>query len=314
MLTEKYSRDYIEREDKIANKKKVVNKIIKVEKETKIQLLDWNEDQYMMFLKSLDSISPASLNQNSSTLRDFVKFICAAIGDTKERLYILNDNMQLIELIDRDKLLAVTITEDQFKDIRHQLSTTEDDAETINYRNVLILELAWYGLTELEMKMIKISDIEFVNRRGKEIAILSIINDKFLTISDSETVQDIKETINQTEVIKRAKDGRTKRTQFRVSEYLLKGNMCGGRGANAWLVKPSITLKGALIKGEVSCDGINLQDVSIDDVRRSRLIFLLNSTNSDTFDLKSIAALYSFKNTDSMRWLRRVSGQLYPEQ
>lgn len=327
MLTQEYAKSYINKIDKNTNKKAIVSKIMKIEKETNVELLDWNTDQLLMYLKSFDAISPISLNKNTTLLRDFVKYICENEKDTKERLYSLED-VDFLELINQDKLLSVTLTEAQFKSIRGQLETVEKSeykvykngkiigvtSETINYRNMLILELAWYGLTENEMKMLKISDIEFINRRGKEIAILSVIDDKFLTISNAKMIEDIKQTIVQKEVVKRARDGKFKRTRFRESEYLLKPNMCGAKGINDWLVKPAITLKGALIRGEIVCDEINMEYLSIVDIRRSRLIMILAEKNKYLFDFKSVASLYNLKNVDGLRWMRKVSDNLYGEK
>ena len=312
MLTDKYSKLYIQMCDEANDKGQIVKKIINVENETGIELLDWNEEQLILFLKSFESISPISLSKNLTMLREFARFIAKQIGDTTERLYLLDTSM-FIALIDREKLLSVTLSYEAFQNIRGQLGMA-GEGETVNYRDKLVFELAWYGLTEDEIRMLKKVDVEFINRKEMEVAVLTLTRGKVVVIDDAETIEDIKQCMVVNEVTRLAKDGRLKTTGYRESEYLLRPGKSGGKSINTFYNKPSTGLKSAILKQDISCEGVDIFKLSLDDIRRSRLILLLAPKNEKFFDFKSVAGIYNLTSLPSMKWYKDVAILKYGEK
>jgi hypothetical protein len=308
MLTNKYNKLYLEIFDTLNNKGQVIKNIIKTEKESAVALLNWKEDQLIMFLKKFESISPVSLSKNLTILREFANYICKEEGLEKQSFLL--DNSIFISLIDTDKLLSVTLSYEQFQNIRRQLGMASI-GETVNYRDKLIFELAWNGLTEDEIRMLKKSDIEYVNVKGMDIAILSLVTGKAVRIDDPEVIEDMKKCAVTTEITRIAKDGRFKTTGYKDSEYLLRPGKSGASSPNDFFGKPATALKGAFLKQDISCDGIEMLDLSLDDIRRSRLIMLLSPKNEKFFNLETVAGLYNLKTKEGLSWYKQISALKY---
>lgn len=308
MRTQKYSKLYIEIYDELNNKGNVIKNILKTEKELNIELLDWKESELIIFLKKFESISPVSLRKNLTTLREFANYICKE--ENIETPTFTLDESVFMSLIDVDKLLSVTLSYEQFQNIRRQLGMASI-GETVNYRDKLIFELAWNGLTENEMRMLLKTDVEFVDRKGMEVALLTLCTGKLVQIDDAEVIEDIKKCIVTNDITRIAKDGRMKTTGYRDSEYLLRPGKSGASSTNNFFGKPATALKGAFIKQDISCEGIDIFDISLDDIRRSRLVLLLAPKNEKYFDFKTVAALYNLKTVDAIKWYRLISDMKY---
>jgi len=310
MRTQKYSKLYITIYDELNNKGNVIKNILKTEKELDIELLDWKDEQLVIFLKKFESISPVSLRKNLTILREFANYICKE-ENLECPIFTLEESV-FMSLIDTDKLLSVTLSYEQFQNIRGQLGMA-GIGETVNYRDKLIFELAWFGVTEDEMRMLKESDIEYVDNKGMEVAILNLNTGKTVRIDDPEVIDDIKKCIVTDSITRVAKDGRFKTTGYRDSEYLLRAGKSGGTSPNSFFGKPATALKGAFVKQEITCDGINVFDLSLDDIRRSRLVLLLNKKNEEYFNFETVAAIYNLKTISAIRWYREIAAMKYPE-
>ena len=309
MKTKNHLKEYLGIYDVVNNKGKVIKNIMDTEKESSIELLDWNEEQIIVFLKKFESISPVSLRKNLTVLREFANFICKEEG-LEKRDYSLDDGAFMM-LIDTDKLLSVTLSYEQFQNIRSQLGLAAT-GETINYRDKLIFELAWYSLTEDEIRMIKKTDVEFSNRKGMDIVILPLVTGKVVVIDDEEVIEDIRQCMVTDSITRIAKDGRFKKTGYRDSEYLIRPGASGARSLNAYFGKPATALKGAFVNQDISCEGIDIFALSLDDIRRSRLILLLSKQNEKFFDFKSVAGEYNLKTIEGVKWYRQVAELRYP--
>ena len=305
ILTEKYSTSFLNIYDPKQNKGQVIRNIIKIEKEVHKGLLSWNKDQIIMFLKEFKSISPVSLQKELTILREFSDFICKE-ENYKKRKYTLAKSMYIL-LIDTHRLLSVTLSYEQFQSIRMQLGFAAS-GETVNYRDKLIFELAWFGLTEVEIRMLKKDDIYFSKSKdGMNIVILSLINDKNTIIDSIEVLEDIKMCIVTNKITRISKDGRFKTTWYKSSEYLIRPGLAGTKSSNDFFRKPTTALKGAFIKQKITCQEIDMNALSLDDIRRSRLILLLSPQNEKLFDFKTVLKLYNLKRVENIMWYRDVS-------
>ena len=309
MLTKKHSENFLKIHDVENSRGKIIKNIIETEEELKINLLDWSEDNVIVFLKKANAASPQTLNKHMSTLRKFAEFICK-----KEKLpiqsYVFQEENIFLRLIDRRQLLRVTLNYDEYLTIREQINKTED-GESINTRNKLIFELAWVGLTNDEIKFIKEKDIEFIKmENGSDITILNLEN-KTLRIEDDVITTDVKLCLKEKYCIGTAKDGRIKKTFYKDSEYLIKPVQVGPKTGKTYIDNPHLALRRVLEAGEIICEGIDVEKLTLSDIRRSKLIYLLAPENEEFFNLETVAKIYNLRNSEGLRWYKDIAQEKY---
>jgi hypothetical protein len=315
LLSEKYIKAFLN-----INKKydfnAVINRIIELEKSSEVQLLDWTEQEIGDYLRQFQSESPMALNRQLSVLRNFADYICKQENLPKKNFSIGEDKLN--SFISYNDLLETTIDYEQYRHIKNQLDE--------NVRDKLIFELAWYGLTNNMITMLKESDITFEmsDDFGWEIAFLNCQNlsedeedidsdNRNLTIqiTDPEVVEDIKACIKEQYHVISASDGRIKRMQYKDSEYLIKPINVGKTKKEDYISNPSLTLQKAFVAKEITCEGININKLSIARIRRSGLIYLLSPENESEYPLDLITILYGFKNDTGLYWLRSFAKEKY---
>lgn len=318
-LSEKYLKDFLALNSNY-DFKAVLNRIIDQEKISGISFLDWTELEVGEYLKSFKSVSDMALNRQLSVLRNFSDFVCEN-ENLPKRKYDLGE-FKFYDFIDKEELLKTTLSYEQYRHIKNQL----DD----NVRDKLLFELPWYGLTNNMIKMLKISDIEFMysDDFGWEIAFLSCHgsvegndNDNedevssnetvMIKIEDPEVVEDIRKCMKETWHVIESKDGRTKKMQYRDSEYLIKPINVGKNKKEDYISNPSLTLQKTFVAKEITCEGININKLSIANIRRSGLIYLLSPENANDFDLDFITVAYGYKNDTGLYWLRNFAKEKY---
>jgi hypothetical protein len=320
MLSQKYFKEFLNKKDH--DLKAVLNRIVEQEKVSGISFLEWSENEIGEYLRSFKSVSAMALNRQLSVLRNFADFICEKENIAK-RSYDLGED-KLNDFIDKTELLQVTINYEQYRHIKNQL----DD----NVRDKLLFELPWYGLTNAMIKMLKNSDIQFVYSEdfGWEIALLSCrnLNEEsedegeevidttsneplIIKIEDPEVVEDIKKCMKESWHIIESKDGRVKKMQYRDSDYLIKPINVGKSKKEDYLCNPSLTLQKTFVTKYITCEGINMNKLSIANIRRSGLIYLLSPENEKDFSLELISVLYGYKNDSGLYWLRNFAKEKY---
>jgi len=317
LLSKKYIKDFLKL-NKNYEFKAVLDRVTDQEKESGISFLDWMELEIGEYLKSFHSVSAMTLNRQLSILRNFADFICEKENLSK-RKYDLGED-KLYDFVDKKELLQTTLNYEEYRHIRNQL----DD----NVRDKLMFELAWYGLSNNMIKMLKISDITFKmsDDFGWEVAFLScqglneetddnddaIINDTIvIKIEDPEVVEDIKKCMKETWHYIESKDGKSKKMQYRDSEYLVKPINVGKNKKEDYISNPSLTLQKTFVAKNITCEGINIYKLSIANIRRSGLIYLLSPENEKEFTMDLITVLYGYKNDTGLYWLRNFAKEKY---
>lgn len=305
---EKYSESFLEIYDVKGNKGQIIKNIIETEIETKVELLKWEADQIAIFLKKAGAVSPESLNKRMVILRKFADFICKKEKIAK-RKYVMEDGV-FMQLIDMEQLLSITINYDQYMTIKSQLDIMKD-GEKINVRDKVIFELSWEGLTNDEIRSIKADNIEFIqSSNGWEITMLNL-KGKPISIEDPSVTQDIKLCLKELYCVRTAKDGRVKKTFYRDSEYLIKPINVGRTSNKAYLDNPHLALQRVFRSGDILCKDINVEDLTLSDIRRSKLIYLLAPENEDFFSFETVASLYNLKRSEPLRWYKKIAEEKY---
>mgnify|MGYP001606325636 CR=1 FL=1 len=308
MLTQKYSEDFLKLYDKKGNKGQLIKNIIETEKESKVELLDWEDTEIAIALEKSGSVSPNGLNSNMVVLRKLADFICK-----KEKLQTREYTMghgTFLPLINMKHLLETTLNYDQYLIIRDQLDITENGIK-INIRDKVIFELAWEGLTNEEIKSIKEENIEFVRTENDwEIAIINLDN-KIIRIEDPSVTEDIKLCLKELYCIRTGKDERRKQNFYKESEYLIKPVNVGRVSDKTYLDNPHLALQRVLKVVEIVCEGINVEELTLADIRRSKLIYLLAPENEDFFNFETVAAIYNLKRPEALRWYKKIAEEKY---
>ncbi|MCB2354474.1 hypothetical protein [Clostridium estertheticum] len=304
MLTEKYIEEFKKIYDSEINFGQILRNIINTEEEEKKELLSWDDKEIAIYLKKADSISPKTLVKHMSVLRKFANFICKK-EKVATREYLMEDGVYM-QLLDRKHLDAVTINYDQYMNIKNQLDMIED-GEKVNLRDKVIFELAWVGLTNEEIKFIKSENIKFETLEDDwEIIILNLEN-KTIRIEDTEVVQDIKLCLKEQYSVRTAKDGRIKKTFYKDSEYLIKPINVGRFSTKTYMTNPHMALQRVLQNGNFVCPGIDVENLTLSDIRRSKLIYLLAPENEDFFNIETIAGLYNLKSPKALYWFKELA-------
>lgn len=285
----------------------VVHEILKTEDELSKNLMEWEEKDIVEFLKSFHSISTISLSGRMNVLRNLGNFISDEMC-IKRRSFTIGKN-SFLECIDMDKLLSRTISFEQYKHIKNQLSITENGKD-YNIRDKLIFELAWQGLSHEEIKYIKEKDIDFVESDyGWDIAMIHFDDGKIIKIEEPEVVEDIKKVMKEYKYIVYSKDGLQKTMDYKDSEYLLKPIQVGRGKLKTYISNPGLTIQNIFNSNSnpILCDGIDMCNLSLEDIRRSKLIYLLSEQNSQYIDMNLITVLFDMKVESGLYWLKKVA-------
>ena len=162
--------------------------------------------------------------------------------------------------------------------------------------------MAWEGLTNTEIKHLKVSDISFYKEFGIEKIQLRL-KTRNIIIDDSEVVYDIKKTIEQKEYFREEKNGRSYFVHLKDTPMLIKP-IAMRVSDNDAVSNPSILLHRVLqkLEDEFSLPGINLSDLSLEDIRRSRIIDLLKH---DT--IGNVKMIYDKKASCDLYWLEEIA-------
>ena len=259
---------------------------------------DWEDEDLEDFIKSTGAVSINTVNKYLQFVRTYYKYVCGKLNIPPKSIKL---NKDLKYYIDLNKLMAVTLSENNFKFLKNLLTVQSPYGE-YNFRDKVLLELAWEGLTNTEIKHLKVNDISFYKEFGVEKAELRL-KTRNIIIDDSEVIYDIKKAIEQKEYFREERNGRNYFVHLKDTPMLIKP-IAMRVSDNDAVSNPSILLQRVLqkLEDEFSLPGINLSDLSLEDIRRSRIIDLLKH---DT--IGNVKMIYDKKASCDLYWLEEIA-------
>ena len=293
--------------------------ITKKEKETYNRIFDrlseeskfitkWENEDLDKFIESFDSISENSVNKYLQIVRDFYSFVCKELG-LKPKTLKLTKNIK--DYINLEELLARTLNENEYKALKNLL-VCETPEGTYNYRDKVLLELGWLGLTNNEIKTLRIDNIEFYKEFNQEKAKLKLKR-RTVVIENKEIVYDIKMTIEHKKYWRVEKGGREYFINLKETPMLIKA--VAMRQSNKDEVSnPSNMLNGVLKNLAEQADiipGVKIENINLSDIRRSRIIELLKLPYLKINDIKNI---YDKKTESDLYWLQGIANIIKREE
>jgi len=206
--------------------------------------------------------------------------------------------------VDTDKLFSVILDRQHYNFLRNTLGETVGSRD-YNTRDRITLELAWEGLTAIEIKNLKKDkdSIIFKKINEKEVADL-VLDDRIVTITDEDVVEDLKKTIDQTHYYV-SSTGKKKEAfkPYRDTPYLIRP-VSYKTGKNLQITNPSQMLKNILVKMDGGIPDIDLSLLTLEDVRRSRAIEMFCVPNTTIEDVKEFLGKDS---TCDLYWLKEIA-------
>jgi len=259
---------------------------------------DWNDEDLEKYIKSVGAISINTVNKYLQFIRTYYKYVCDKLNIFPKSIKL---NKDLKYYIDLNKLMAVTLSENNFKFLKNLLTVQSPHGE-YNFRDKILLELAWEGLTNTEIKHLKVDNISFYKEFGIEKARLNLAT-RNIIIDDEEIIYDIKKTIEQKEYFREEKGGKNYFVHLKDTPMLIKPIAMRVSDKDE-VSNPSILLCRVLrrLEDEFSLPGINLSDLSLEDIRRSRIINLLKH---DT--IGNVKMIYGKKASCDLYWLEEIA-------
>jgi hypothetical protein len=99
--------------------------------------------------------------------------------------------------------------------------------------------------------------------------------------------------------------------KYRDSKYLIKPTNVGRGSSEDYVSNVSLLLQKAFITQGITCDNIDITNLSVEDIRRSGLIYLFSPENKNIFNIDLITLLYGFKNSSGLYWLQNYAREKY---
>lgn len=281
-------------------------------------ITEWEIEDLENFIKNTGSISVNTVNKYLQYCKDIYKYICRKNNVTPKHLYLPKD---LKYYIDFKELNDVTLTEMQYKLVKNLLTVQTIEGQTTsrdeyippgeyNFRDKVLFTLPWEaGLTNQELKNLKITDIEFYNEYGKEKAKLKLKN-RTVVITNKELIHDIKKTIEQNVYYRiesqLEKQGREYFVYLKHTPMLIKP-VAMRQSNKDTVANPSMLLSRVLkrIEAEHEVTGTVLSKISIEDIRRSKIIHMLMD---DAYSIEDVANWIGRDEGNSdLYWLAEVA-------
>lgn len=260
-------------------------------------ITEWERSDLDRFIQELHTISVNSINKYLQFIRKFHRFVCQKEGVRPKKLYLTFD---LKQYIDYNKLLSVTLDENRFNMLRGMLTVTADEGE-FNYRDKVMVELAWEGLTVNEIKNIRVDNIEFVEEEGAVIH----LNDRNVYINDKEIVMDLKMCQMQEKYVI-VKGGKIQFRNLRSTPYLIK-NIETRASKSQTVSNLGQLFRRAVEREEITIPDIDMFSLSLEDIRRSKILHLFKERGYTLADVKQVIG----KKTESdLYWLEELAHKL----
>lgn len=264
-------------------------------------ILHWEQNDLEEFMKSLGSKSVNSINKYLNYLRNFYKFICETRKIEPKKLDLQKD---LKYYIDYEKLMGVTINEDHYKILRNLLPI-EIGHKTYNYRDACILVLAWESLSNFEIKNLMEDDIEFFSEYGVQKCKLHL-KTRSVVIDDSESIDIIKNTMKEQKYfIQEAVKHKDGIFDLKDTPALIRAAIVSRKSNKDTVANPGEVLKRVFRRIEnIPGTDIELSELTIEDIKRSRIITLLRRKEVTVNDIKN---MFGKESSCDTHWLSEIA-------
>lgn len=282
----------------------LVNKLENYDK----SIVEWDNYDLDEFMLGLRSKSANSIAKTFQYVKNIYNYICGKEEVIAKNLYLIHAPKYYI---DKRKLRNNILTKQQYNHFRKILTVTDINNDEYNYRDKVLVELAWEGLTSNEIKNLKINDILFEDRDSGKIAKIKL-EDRDVIITDPEVVKDIIQTIKHDKYYVHPRNRRKAQyISLRDTEYLIRA-VKTNVGKRDTVSNPSGLLKNVLAKEEMedSVMGVDLSRISLEDIRRSRVVDMMQNGVSN----EEVANFLGKKTTCDIYWLEEIALALKREE
>jgi hypothetical protein len=257
-------------------------------------IYEWTNANFDDYLNDIHSGSENTINKNISMIkkiyifsRNFYNLKPIEIKPTKESL----------DYIDRDIFFKSILSVFNYDLIRLQLTKYYRNLE-YNFRDKLIFELAWLGMTSQEIKEFKYDQLNFYN---SEIYIATKRSNYYI---GRNILQDIEHTIKAEKYLLK-RDYSYYEVDFKPSEYVIRSTISGKKTDNLKVANPSDMLKNSL--QEVECPGIYLEWISLEAIRKSGIMYSFATGRT----MNEVKKMYNIKLNSELKWLKKLSDEIY---
>lgn len=312
-MNKKYEKDKEEFLNKITKNKHMYEAIFNDIEELNIDIYNFNNNDLEILLSYIGSISLNSLNKSLQIIREIVYYF----NPKNEKLM---PNKKMENYIDYDKLFSKTIIfpghYDYIKDWLKIAAQKDGNLNEYNFRDAVIFDLACEGLTNKEIKNLKMKNIHFFRENSKNKCRLDLITNRSIVLDNEEIVFDIKKCMQEIYYLRIEKTGKYMFVPYRDTPYLIRPVQMH-QGKNLTVADPNSILGNKLKKLEnipvknINNDieyYINLNNLSLEDLRRSKILYLIGEFDAKITDLQY---LLSKKTEHDLHWLKKIAKILY---
>ena len=296
---EEYIEGFLETNN-VKEKEIFINHIKKMEKIEKF-ITEWSDKEIDKLIKSTNSISMNAINKYLQYTRSFYQYVCNQEGVIPKKITLTKSYEYYINY---EKFGDVLLDKKAYEQLKGEMiySTFEGD---FNFRDKVMIELAWEGLTSEEIKNLKTSekDIEFIN----DEKVILHLSKRDVTINNAEIVYDIKQAIQQDKYY--IPESLYKKEQWRnlkPSTHLIKP-VVTRQSDNECVSNPSQLIRNVFKKMDIGIvPGIDLENVSLEDIKRSSIINAFMSG----MDIPEVKEKYGKKTECDIYWLQNIAQTL----
>lgn len=278
-------------------------------------LYQWKDLDVDQFLWDSELTSQNTITTYLSMIRKLVELDCR---DQHVNYTQLHPTQEVREYIDLKKLRSKTILKkEEMHFIRTELINLNPRP---NYRDVVLFELAFIGLTANDIQELKREEIiEVLDQKGRVNRLnLKLYNKTVMLDANVEEdrlfINDILRAKRETDYCKQrfyeGRDPVEDLIPYVPSPYLIRGIDNGNAKPNVPVAQPSRLLQKQLIKiaKDVGHPILDLEHLSLEDIRRSRLIQLL--AYDEEVRITDLQHWLNKRQRNDMIWLRPIAKKL----
>lgn len=279
--------------------KNILLNIMKYQDINHKEIASWEKDDVIGYLSSINSFSIESLKLRINFIRRLQKF--TSDGDIKQ---FTISSQELMQCLDINNVINNLITPNEYDTVLSQLRQN-DLLVSFPNREIVIIELAWFGLSKEEICSLKKSQISTNNDRN----IMRIkIDDNELISRDQLFINDILQCIVSDEWVVFTEDNKEKTIKYKQSEYVIRPSKAGKgvKLGGGYLGNPNTSLKGVIRRFNKIYHNVLLDKFTLENLRRSRLVYEI-SQNNDLLVLD----WYNISYDNTFKWYQKLAEMKY---